>query len=285
VNDINYKFLLVQGRAIPQTENYMQYFPSNWREEFLLINKLGFSGIEWIYDKNSELSNPILTKTGRTEMLYISKKNNVNLENIVFDWFLSYSFLQKNNLLQEKNIEKFLSLMQNCSDVGFKRIIFPLLDKNKINSDKEIVNLIKIFDKKIIDPLNSLDIEIHFETSLSPEKEKQIMESLNHEKLKICFDMGNSASEGFDPVKVITILDKNLGSVHIKDRTYGGSSTPLGQGDVNFFKVFESLKQIDFNGPISFQIYRNKDSDNISILKGSLTFINEIISKIVNDSK
>mgnify|MGYP001165327805 FL=1 len=283
MNDINHKFLVIQGRSIPQTDNSMQYFPSNWKEEFPIINKLGFSGIEWIYDKKSELSNPILTKTGRMEMLRVSKKNNVNLENIVFDWFLSHPFLQKNELLQEKNVEKFQSLMQSCSDVGFRRIIFPLLDKNKINSDKEINNLIKIFDKKIIEQLDSFDIEIHFETSLSPEKEKRIIESLNHKKIKICFDMGNSASEGFDPVKVINILGNNLGSVHIKDRKIGGSSVPLGQGDVKFLRVFQSLRLINFHGPITFQIYRNKDSNNISILKNSLTFIKETISKIVND--
>jgi len=95
--------------------------------------------------------------------------------------------------------------------------------------------------------------------------------------------MGNSASEGFDPVKVINILDNNLGSVHIKDRKYGGPSTPLSQGDVKFLRVFQSLKLINFSGPITFQIYRNKDSNNISILKNSLTFINEIISKTIND--
>jgi len=281
----NYKFLSVQGRTIPQIGNVMQYFPSNWKDEFPIINKLGFSGIEWIYDKNSELSNPILTENGRKEILYLSKKNNVNLENIVFDWFLSYPFLQKNEHVQEKNIEKFLNLMQNCADVGFKRIIFPLLDKNKINSDNQITSLITHFEKKIIKQLDLLDIEIHFETSLSPEKEKLIMTSFNHEKIKICFDIGNSASEGFDPIEVINILDNNLGSVHIKDRKLGGSSVPIGQGDVKFQQIFSSLNEINFNGPISFQIYRNSDADNILLLKSSLTFINEIISKLVNDSK
>ena len=281
----NYKFLAVQGRTIPQIGNSMQYFPSNWKEEFPIISKLGFYGIEWIYDKNSEFTNPILTKNGRKEISELSKKNNVILENIVFDWFLSNPFLQKNEFAQEKNIEKFLNLMEHCADVGFKRIIFPLLDKNKMNSDNEIISLITHFEKKIIKQLDLLDIEIHFETSLSPKKEKLIMTSLNHEKIKICFDMGNSASEGFDPIEVIDILDRNLGSVHIKDRKFGGSSVPIGQGDVKFQQIFYSLNKINFNGPISFQIYRNRDSNNILLLKSSLTFINEIISKSINDSK
>ena len=278
-----FKFLVVQGRTLPQTEDSMQYFPLLWQDEFPLINKLGFYGIEWIFDKKSEINNPIITKTGRKNMKKLSQLHNVHLENIVFDSFLSYPFLQNNEQLQEKNVEKFLNLMQNCSDTGFRRIIFPLLDKNKINSDKELTNLIKIFDKKIIDQLDSFNIEIHFETSLSPVKEKRIIESLNHEKLKICFDMGNSASEGLDPAQVISILDNNLGSVHIKDRKLGGSSAPLGQGDVKFLRVFQYLKLISFNGPITFQIYRNKDSNEISILKDSLTFIKEIISKTAND--
>ena len=54
------KFLLVQGRALPQTGESLQSFPSNWMDEFPLIEQLEFNGIEWIYDKKSEDSNPIL---------------------------------------------------------------------------------------------------------------------------------------------------------------------------------------------------------------------------------
>ena len=103
------------------------------------------------------------------------------------------------------------------------------------------------------------------------------------EWIKSCFDMGNSASYGYDPEICIETISEYLGSVHIKDRKLHGSSVTLGEGNVNFDKVFESLNRINFCGPISFQIYRNRDSDDISLLKNSLTFINEIISKSVND--
>ena len=84
MNNSNYKFLLVQGRAIPQTDNSLQSFPSNWKEEFPLIRKLGFSGIEWIYDVFSENFNPIMNTSGRDEIFELSNQYNVNLENIVF---------------------------------------------------------------------------------------------------------------------------------------------------------------------------------------------------------
>ena len=54
------KLLLIQGRALPQSDELLQSFPSNWMDEFPLIEQLGFDGIEWIYDKKSEYNNPIL---------------------------------------------------------------------------------------------------------------------------------------------------------------------------------------------------------------------------------
>ena len=82
------KFLLVQGRALPQSDESLQSFPFNWSDEFPLIQQLGFDGIEWIYDKKSEFTNPILDSSESQKIKTISKKHNVSLENIVFDWFI-----------------------------------------------------------------------------------------------------------------------------------------------------------------------------------------------------
>ena len=89
--------------------------------------------------------------------------------------------------------------------------------------------------------------------------------------------MGTSTSYGFDPQTYIETISKYLGSVHIKDRKLHGTSIELGKENVNFYKVFQYFNDVNFHGPISFQIYRNKDSDDISILKERLIFVNEII--------
>ena len=106
------KFLLVQGRAIPQIGEHIQYFPSNWKEEFPLIRPLGLSGIEWIYDKKSEEYNPILSKSGRNEIINYSKKFNVELENVVLDWFLDNPLLLENQVLFEKNSSTLIKLIK-----------------------------------------------------------------------------------------------------------------------------------------------------------------------------
>ena len=277
MNNPNYKFLSVQGRTIPQTNDSIQYFPSNWKEEFPILTSLGFTGIEWIYDKESEQTNPILTKMGRMNMLDFSKKYNVDLENIVFDWFLVHPLLIHDEFSIEEKLEKLLFLLDVSRQSGFKHVIFPLMEKNSIDDDSKAEKFIKIIRDNVLEYLNKWGIELHLETSLSPEKECQILKKLDSKYVKICYDMGNSASYGFNSETSIKTLSSYIGSVHVKDRKLHGPTMPLGRGDVNFYKVFESLSTIGFCGPITFQVYRNKNSDNISILKESMRFINDII--------
>ena len=278
MNNPDYKFLLVQGRAIPQMNDSIQYFPSNWKEEFPIIHSLGFTGIEWIYDKKSELTNPILTKSGRMSMLDTSKKNNVDLENIVFDWFLVHPLLTNDEFSTKEKLEKLLFLLDVSRQSGFKRVIFPLIEQNSLENDSKEEKFVNIFKDNILGYLDKWKIELHLETSLSPEKEYRILKELDSKCIKICFDMGNSASYGFNPETSIRTLSSHLGSVHVKDRKLHGGSVQLGKGDVNFYKVFESLFAIGFCGPISFQVYRNKNSNDISVSKESMNFINDIIS-------
>ena len=275
------KFLLVQGRAIPQIGEHIQYFPSNWKEEFPLIRPLGLSGIEWIYDKKSEEYNPILSKSGRNEIINYSKKFNVELENVVLDWFLDNPLLLENQVLFEKNSSTLIKLIKCCSLCGFQRIIFPLLEKNSIHEDYLFDKFVLFFKNEILELLDSFNIEIHFETSLSPQREMELLKLLDHSKLKICYDMGNSTSLRFEADFTLTTISKYLGSVHVKDRRVNGPSVPLGNGNVNFNEVFQTLIHINFNGPISFQVYRNKNSNNIEILKQGVSFINNVIDGIL----
>ena len=274
------KFLLVQGRALPQSGKFLQLFPSNWMDEFPLIQQLGFNGIEWIYDKKSEFTNPILDSNESQKIKTISKKYNVSLENIVFDWFIVHPLFKKDEISLKNKIKKLVDLIETSQKIGFQRIIFPLLEENAINNPNDMDLFLKIFSDDILSVLNLNKIEIHFETSLSPNSELAFISKLDHRQTKICFDMGNSASLGYDPAHVLNKIAPYLGSVHIKDRLLHGGSTPLGEGAVDFSKIFSILNEIDFSGFFSLQAYRDKNSNNIELLKNYLMFINNIIGRL-----
>jgi len=274
------KFLLVQGRALPQNDESLQSFPSNWMDEFPLIEQLGFDGIEWIYDKKSEYNNPILSSYEQSKIKMISKKYHVSLENIVFDWFVAYPLLKKDSVPLQTKIKKLTYLLDKSEKIGFKRVIFPLLEGNALHDSNEIELFLKIFSDDILSVLNLKKIEIHFETSLAPDKELEFISMLDHDNTKICFDMGNSASMGYDCTEVLQKISPFLGSVHIKDRLLNGGTVPLGDGSVDFVKIFTILKEIEFSGPFSVQAYRDKNSNNIELLSDYLMFINNIIDRL-----
>jgi L-ribulose-5-phosphate 3-epimerase len=276
----NSKFLLVQGRALDQKDESLQSFPSNWIDEFPLIEKLGFDGIEWIYDKKSEQTNPILNLQEHLNIKKISKKHNILLENIVFDWFIAHPLLKKEDISLSTKIEKLIDLLDYSEKIGFQRVIFPLLEENAIHDSNEMELFFKIFSDDILPTLNLKKLEIHFETSMSPNHEFNFINKLDNSQTKLCFDMGNSASLGFDCSEVLNKISPFLGSVHIKDRSINGGTVPLGEGSVNFLKVFTILNKIKFSGPISFQAYRNKNSNNIELLNSYRMFINNIIGKL-----
>jgi hexulose-6-phosphate isomerase len=85
---------------------------------------------------------------------------------------------------------------------------------------------------------------------------------------------------GYDPTDVLNNIAPYLGSVHIKDRLLHGGSVPLGDGDVDFSKVFSILNEINFSGYFSLQAYREKNFNNIELLKNYLMFINNIIGRL-----
>jgi L-ribulose-5-phosphate 3-epimerase len=275
------KFLLVQGRTLPQIDESLQSFPSNWIDEFPLIEQLGFDGIEWIYDKKSEYSNPILNSNEYSKIQSLSKKYNVSLENIVFDWFIAHPLLKKDNIPLQTKINKLTDLLDYSIKIGFKRIIFPLLEGNAIHDSNEMELFLKIFSDDVLSTLNLNKLEIHFETSMSTNDEFNFISKLNNPQTKICFDMGNSASLGLDCTEVLNKIHPFLGSVHIKDRLKNGGTVPLGEGSVDFLTIFSILNKIKFSGPISFQAYRDKNSNNIELLKNYLMFINNIIGRVV----
>jgi len=274
------KFLLVQGRALPQGDEPLQSFPSNWMDEFPLIEQLGFDGIEWIYDKKSEYNNPILNSYGQSKIKTISKKYHVSLENIVFDWFVTHPLLKKDSIPLQIKIKKLTDLLDKSEKIGFKRVIFPLLEGNALHDSNEMELFLKIFSDDILSVLNLKKIKIHFETSLSPDKELEFISRLDHDHAKICFDMGNSASMGYDCTEVLHKISPFLGSVHIKDRLLNGGTVPLGDGSVDFVKIFTILNEIKFSGPFSLQAYRDKNSNNIELLKNYFMFINNIIYRL-----
>ena len=85
------------------------------------------------------------------------------------------------------------------------------------------------------------------------------------------YDIGNSASLGFDINQELNAYGEIISDIHIKDRLLGGNSVFLGEGDANFDQFFQALKRYKYKGPFIMQAYR--DDNGLEVFKKQLKWI------------
>ena len=94
-------------------------------------------------------------------------------------------------------------------------------------------------------------------------------------RFKCVYDIGNSASLGYDPRKELQAIGTHLGSVHVKDRVLDGGSVFLGEGNADFKTVFSILGESDFSGWFTLQAARDSTVSEPVHAQRNLNFVKE----------
>ena len=108
----------------------------------------------------------------------------------------------------------------------------------------------------------------------SPPLFLDLLNKLDSDIVKVNYDIGNSASLGFDIFEEFRLYGNRISDIHIKDRLLGGGSVVLGTGNANFKSFFEVFSNIDFKGPIVMQVYR--DDEGVEIFKKQFDWFKKI---------
>ena len=146
----------------------------------------------------------------------------------------------------------------------------PLVDNGSLQNFSQQKVLIN-FMKNITKMLKKNKQKILFELDMRPKQVKHFISKLDSKYFGINYDIGNSASLGFDPKEEFTSYGKRISNVHIKDRVYKGNSVKLGFGNANFKKVFSLFAKIRYRGNYILQTARAKNNrDHAAEIKESL---------------
>ena len=261
---------IVQGRLSKRINGLIQAFPrSNWLKEFKIAKKIGYDGIEFIFD---DLKNPLLSKNGRDKINKIKSLTNIEIFSISCDYSMFNPLFGKT---KKKTTQVALNLLRVCYQLGIPRLALSLEDNSSLlnkNDVRDAISCLKIITKKA----EKYNLIVSLETSLSVINIKELIKKVGSKILKINFDLGNSCSLGEDTSNAILELNKHIYSIHIKDREkLFGTTVPLGKGDVDFIKCFKSLKKINFEGNIVIQGARG--NNNIKTAKNYLKFVKKLI--------
>ena len=256
----------MQGRLSPLVDGKIQAFPRHhWRDEFPIANEHGFKIMEWVLDQDQLYENPLMTEKGREGIKRLMYKYNVSIPAVTGGCFMQVPFY-KTSGNERDNLLKDLKNIINASEaLGLNYIMIPLVDNGRIENKSQEINLKKGLDS-IESELDATGIKICFESDFNPKKLANFIDGFNTEYFSINYDIGDSASLGYNPDEEISLYGHRIVNVHVKDRLLNGTTVPLGDGNADIPAVLKALVRIGYKGNYILQTARSKKNSHLEDL-------------------
>lgn len=251
----------MQGRFSPQVAGKIQAFPwDHWRSEFTTAAAEGFDLMEWTLDAERLYENPIMTEAGRGEIAVLKARHGVDIDSLTGDFFMQTPFHKASGPERLRRLGDLRAVCEACSRAGIRYLVVPLVDAGRMDSPAQEADVLGTFCS-LAPELARLKLAIAFESDYRPRELATFMRSLGP-GFGVNYDIGNSASLGYDPEQEIAAFGKSIVNVHVKDRALGGTTVPLGSGNADFPKVFAALRGAGYAGNFVLQTARAPDGDH-----------------------
>ena len=260
----------MQGRLVPPEGGRFQSFPvEGWRRELAFAAAAGIQGIEWIYDEYGAEANPLASDDGVAEMRRLCAAHGVVVESVCADWFMDRPLLQSD---PDERLVRLRWVLERARAASIRRIVLPFVDASALRGADDADALVEV----VTALLPELDVELHLETDLGPDEFARLLGRLDHPLLKANYDIGNSASLGYDPREELDAYGARVGSVHVKDRVRGGGTVPLGEGSADLELVFALLQERGWQRPLVLQVARGDEGREVETVRAAAEHVRRL---------
>ena len=253
---INSRIGFMQGRLSPMIDGRIQSFPWNyWEDEFLMAEKIEVHLMEWTIDSKEIERNPIYLNEGRQRIAELSRSRNVSIPSVTSDYFMENPpWVSKSNNVNQIH----RNTLAGMQIIGSKVLVIPLVDNSSILNDKTEFQFLE-FVTNLQSSLRQHEIKIAIESDFEPSKLLNFVSKFDPELVGINYDIGNSASLGFNSSEELSLYGDRVINVHVKDRKLGGTTVPLGTGNADLPGTIQLLEHIGYKGNYILQTARAED--------------------------
>ena len=256
----------MQGRLVDQVDGKIQAFPwEQWQLEFPRAFDLGLNMIEWTLDDTRLEENPFITAGGQEVIRSLMLKHGVKVPSLTGDCFMQAPFWKCYGSLRVELLRKLDLVLAAASELNVQYVVVPLVDNGKLENEKQRELLITQLLQRS-DYLRRNGVQIIFETDYAPEGYRDFIVRLPADTFNVNYDIGNSASLGFDSGEEFSAYGNRIVNVHVKDRILGGTTVPLGAGAADFDRVFSGLAKLGYSGNYILQTARTTDGNHAATL-------------------
>jgi L-ribulose-5-phosphate 3-epimerase len=266
----------MQGRLVPKYQGRYQAFPIGmWQDEFKVAKECDLSLIEFILDFNDAEENPLLKPGGVDEIVNISRGTGVSVQTICADYFMEASLHSSDEKVAEESFKVLERLLESAKALKVTDIVIPCVDQSSLETKEAVDRFVKQITK-VIPRIEKENINLSLETDLAPKPFIKLLDKLNSRNITVNYDIGNSAALGFDSSEELATYGDRITDIHIKDRVFDGGPVTLGEGNADFTKFFNKLKEFNYQGPFIMQAYR--DDEGVEIFKKQLDWIKKYLN-------
>ena len=266
---------VMQGRLLPKYLDQYQAHPVRyWAKEFTLAKRIGLDCIEFILDYSESESNPLLSHEGIFKIQRVIDDTGIAIKTICADYFMEQPFHSTDKEIVEQSIQVLKKLLVASEQLGVTDIVIPCVDQSSLTNEVDKERFIFVI-RSVVEDIESKNINLSLETDLPPKAFKRLLDQLKSKNITVNYDIGNSASLGFNSEEELDSYGYKISDVHIKDRMLGGGPVILGEGNANFEHFFKKLQQFKYTGPFIMQAYR--DNEGISVFKKQLDWVSQYL--------
>jgi L-ribulose-5-phosphate 3-epimerase len=256
---------VMQGRLLPPIGDAIQAFPADaWASEFSIAAQHGFGLLEWVLHPDGYDRNPMMDAVGRAQIRKTAAEHGVKVLSCTSDTAMLWAFHKVQGAERSRRLEMLRNEIAACAEVGVRYLVVPLVDQGSIDNAQEEAALLDGLNK-IAPMLSTEGTSIVFESDLPPLKLRDFISSLPEQIFGINYDIGNSASLGYDPVAEVAAYGRFIRNVHVKDRRFGGTTVPLGQGSARLVDAIGSLERDGYSGAYILQTARNRQGQDVAV--------------------
>jgi L-ribulose-5-phosphate 3-epimerase len=267
--DLGCSFGIMQGRLSAQTDRGYQAFPwETWQQEFDIAAELGLEHVEWVLDTWRVQDNPILDKT--REVRARTLESGVQIVSVCADYLMDRPLDASD--AQSWAIHESLTVAMQ--ELGTQWLVVPCVDQASLRVAPALDRFIRVAEP-LAESLAGTGIRVALECDLGPSEFSTLLGSLDPEVFGVNYDIGNSSGLGYSHAEEFDAYGDRIILLHIKDRLFEGGSVPLGQGNADILGVIDRMRQMQFDGPVTMQAFR--DIQGLDVLDAQLKWLQPVL--------
>jgi sugar phosphate isomerase/epimerase len=280
---MNNRIGVMQGRLLPKYKGQYQAHPKGyWQDEFEVAAALGLDLIEFIVDLDGIEENPLMSGEGLARLGEVTALSGVSVASVCADCFMAAPLHGKDRAQGVSSLNFLRRLIRNAGQLQITDIVIPCVDQSSLRSPEDTARFVAAVET-VIGIAEENGVNLSLETDLGPQEFSRLLEHFSSPKVTVNYDIGNSASLGFDVREELSSYGKRISDIHIKDRMKGGGSVLLGAGNADFDAFFAALRPLDYQGSFILQAYR--DDEGIVVFKSQLEWVRPYLSAYIGGAR